>query len=71
MDLPLYFPTDYNRRLAGFVDPFRKKFKIVFQDFGRYGHVDVSFPVSPLHDCGCHASISMFRLNTVLFEVLL
>ena len=43
MDLPQYFPTDWNRRLAGLQDPFRKKFSVVFQDFGRCGHVDVKF----------------------------
>ena len=43
MDLPQYFPTDWNRRLAGLQDPFRKKFSVVFQDFGRCGHVAVKF----------------------------
>ncbi|XP_070213323.1 uncharacterized protein [Littorina saxatilis] len=49
MDLPVYFPSDCNRRLAGLQDPFRKNFNVVFQDFGRYGHVNVEFSDSA-HD---------------------
>ncbi|KAL8602319.1 hypothetical protein ACOMHN_022832 [Nucella lapillus] len=42
MDLPHFFPTDFNRRLSGLGDkPYAKSFKVVFQDFGRCGHVDL------------------------------
>ena len=55
MTFPLFFPTDVNRQLVGLQRDWQKKFSVVFQDFGRTGHVNV--------ECKCDSVSSGDQLN--------